>query len=118
MTLQQKEYKNQLDSVNSQIENISLNTPETISVRAQEAAKEAQANRLNLVINEITNPDAEVTTTLRQRRNVLQRAQEELQKQAPSELRDRVTEAIAKDAAANELQVRDYLELPGVCPEQ
>ena len=111
-----KEYKNQLDSVNSQIENISLNTPETISIRAQEAAKEAQANRLNLVINEITNPDAEVTTTLRQRRNVLQRAQEELQKQAPSELRDRVTEAIAKDAAANELQVRDYLELPGGVP--
>ena len=39
---------------------------------------------------------------------------ERMEKLAPSELFDRVKEAANKDANANNLQVRDYLELPGV----
>ena len=41
---------------------------------------------------------------------------ERLEKLAPSELFDRVKEAANIDAKANNLQVRDYLELPGGVP--
>jgi len=110
------EYVNELAEINTQLQQIGSQTDTTISLEAEQKSRKQEDEQLEKVIQQILNPNASQDITLRQRRNVLQRAMERLEKLAPSELFDRVKEAANIDAKANNLQVRDYLELPGGVP--
>jgi len=110
------QYVNELAEINGQLQKIGGQTEAAISLEAEQKSRKQEDEQLERVIQQILNPQANQDLTLRQRRNVLQRAMERLEKLAPSELFDRVKEAANKDANANNLQVRDYLEMPGGVP--
>ena len=109
-------YVNELAAINADLKEIGGETAAKTSLEAEQKTRKAEEEQLTKVIEQILNPEASQDFTLRQRRNVLQRAQEELSKQKGSELYDRVVKAINQDAKSNELQVRDYLEQPGGVP--
>lgn len=110
------QYVNELAQINGQLQKIGGQTETAVSLEAEQKSRQQEDEQLERVIQQILNPQANQDLTLRQRRNVLQRAMERLEKLAPSELFDRVKEAANKDANANNLQIRDYLEMPGGVP--
>lgn len=110
------QYVNELAEINGQLQEIGGQPDAAIPLETTEATGKIEEEQLTKVIEEILNPEASQNFTLRQRRNILQRAVERLEKLAPSELFDKVKEAANKDAKDNNLQVRDYLELPGGVP--
>jgi hypothetical protein len=110
------QYVNELAEINGELQKIGGQTDTATSLEAEQKSREIEDEQLERVVQQILNPKSNQDLTLRQRRNVLQRAMERMEKLAPSELFDRVKEAANKDANANNLQVRDYLELPGGVP--
>ena len=68
------EYVNELAEINTQLQQIGSQTDTTISLEAEQKSRRQEDEQLEKVIQQILNPKASQDITLRQRRNVLQRA--------------------------------------------